>query len=391
MKKKNLRNEVKRFEFLIIMNKALIYYNELTAFSATEYLDDNRPVLSNSDLDIEKDIHDDYTRILNELKQGEALEDKMEENDKLLQLKNLLINIFQDVEKKVIILCQTRFNVKHLTRIIKEDSDLRFIKADFLIGQTDLTQKGQEKVLKKFGNDELNVLISTSIAEQGLNVPDCEIVIRYLYVTSDISRRQAHGRARKKNSKCYLIAEENTDHIYRDFRNKQREKEMDAALTTIMALGEEKFSAEVLKKIKILDEAAEFKKYHDRSNKNQVKSEDVQIFCKECHKELCLGSDIIKKGTDYICIHPEFKNKVFRVGTSKQIFRHDSNVALSRCNSPGCKNQFGAIKEYNSGKRLNGYVLSVKSILFVTERHSEKIQLKKWSQHFFHIIEESLT
>lgn len=77
---------------------------------------------------------------------------------------------------------------------------------------------------------------------------------------------------------------------------------------------------------KILDEAAEFKKYHDRSNKNQVKSEDVQIFCKECHKELCLGSDIIKKGTDYICIHPEFKNKVFRVGTSKQIFRHDSNV-----------------------------------------------------------------
>lgn len=254
-----------------------------------------------------------------------------------------------------------------------------------------MTQKEQEKVLKRFGNHDLNVLISTSIAEQGLNVPECEVVIRYLYVTSDISRRQAHGRARKKDSKCYLIAEENTDHIYRDHRNKQREKEMDDALTTIMTLGEEKFSEEVLKKIKILDEAAELKKCHDSSNKYKIQSEDVQIFCKECHQELCLGSDIIKKGTDYICIDPGFEDKVIRVSTTKQIFRYDSNVALARCNGHGCKNQFGAIKIYNSGKRLNGYVVSVKSILFRIEGHPEKIQLKKWSQHFFHINEESLT
>ncbi|CAE1304296.1 DHX58 [Acanthosepion pharaonis] len=313
--KKNIRDGVKIFEFLITMNKALIYYNELTAFSATVYLCESLPVPSLSDFKIEKDIHADYTRILSDLKEGAALEDKMEENDKLLQLKRLLTDIFKENPKtKVIILCQTRFNV----HLLRQRDPQKFISLFYFLIPWLLKQS--------VTFDDLNVLISTSIAEQGLNVPECEVVIRYLYVTSDISRRQAHGRARKKDSKCYLIAEENTDHIYRDHRNKQREKEMDDALTTIMTLGEEKFSEEVLKKIKILDEAAELKKCHDSSNKYKIQSEDVQIFCKECHQELCLGSDIIKKGTDYICIDPGFEDKVIRVSTTKQIFRYDSNV-----------------------------------------------------------------
>ena len=68
-------------------------------------------------------------------------------------------------------------------------------------------------------------------------------------MTSDISRRQAQGRARKENSQYYLIADENSDQTFRDCRNKEREKEMNSALLKVDDLGEENFQNEVTQKI----------------------------------------------------------------------------------------------------------------------------------------------
>ena len=55
------------------------------------------------------------------------------------------------------------------------------------------TQVKQDDVLKSFKDGKHKVIIATSVAEEGLDVPQCNWVIRYEHVTNSISRVQSRG------------------------------------------------------------------------------------------------------------------------------------------------------------------------------------------------------
>lgn len=51
-------------------------------------------------------------------------------------------------------------------------------------------QAEQKDVLKKFKTGEINLLIATTVAEEGLDIPACNFVIRYGLVTNEIAMIQ---------------------------------------------------------------------------------------------------------------------------------------------------------------------------------------------------------
>lgn len=61
--------------------------------------------------------------------------------------------------------------------------------------------------LAKFESGEVNLLIATSVAEEGMDIPDANCVIRFDAVLHAVSLVQGRGRARQKDSSLIVLSE----------------------------------------------------------------------------------------------------------------------------------------------------------------------------------------
>src|SRR5207247_2953383 len=57
-----------------------------------------------------------------------------------------------------------------------------------------LSQKDQVEILQKFRDGEVNVIVATSIGEEGLDIPQVDLVVFYEPVPSEIRTIQRRGR-----------------------------------------------------------------------------------------------------------------------------------------------------------------------------------------------------
>ena len=115
---------------------------------------------------------------------------------------------------KIIVFVRTRRMAHMLTNILKEDhninrkySPLKIVGQSGPFGMNWLNE--QDAIIEKFRNGNCNILVSTSVLEEGIDNPDCDVVIRFDGVKSLISFTQSKGRARKwVESKFYIIITE---------------------------------------------------------------------------------------------------------------------------------------------------------------------------------------
>ena len=56
-----------------------------------------------------------------------------------------------------------------------------------------MTQPQQEDVLQYFKGGKHKVLIATSVAEEGLDIRKCDLVLNYLHVSNMVGRIQTRG------------------------------------------------------------------------------------------------------------------------------------------------------------------------------------------------------
>src|SRR3989338_6099635 len=106
------------------------------------------------------------------------------------------------------------------------------INAKVFVGQakkanTGLSQKEQQEIMEQFKRGEINVISATSIAEEGLDIPEVHSVIFYEPIPSAIRKIQRAGRtARLMNGELIILLTLDTlDEIFY-YTSKSREKRM---------------------------------------------------------------------------------------------------------------------------------------------------------------------
>lgn len=145
---------------------------------------------------------------------------------KVLLLYQYLSMAFEKpTESRCIIFVTRRYTARLLAEFLKRVGTPH-LKLGVLIG-TRLGDPGDIKfsvrqqilTLSKFRKGELNCLIATSIAEEGLDVPDCNIIVRFDLYSTIIQYIQSRGRARHNSSKFYHFVEKDNPEHRQNVRN----------------------------------------------------------------------------------------------------------------------------------------------------------------------------
>ena len=122
----------------------------------------------------------------------------------------------RDSESRVIVFATFRDTVSALEIAIADLKDarpVRFVGQSSRGGSKGLSAKQQVERLDEFRDGSANVLVATSVGEEGLDIPSADLVIFYEPVTSEIRTIQRRGRTgrHREGEVVVLIAEETRD------------------------------------------------------------------------------------------------------------------------------------------------------------------------------------
>jgi len=142
---------------------------------------------------------------------------------------------------RIIVFTESRDTAEDLTDFLGEHFAVeRFVGQSDTEGSEGMTQTEQQDVLEGFRSGEFEVLVSTSVAEEGLDVPEVDLVLFYEPVPTAIRSIQRKGRTGRQTEGrvVVLIAEDTRDEAY-FWKARQDEKRMEEQLRSLKAVADD--------------------------------------------------------------------------------------------------------------------------------------------------------
>jgi Fanconi anemia group M protein len=151
-----------------------------------------------------------------------------EEHPKVIALLNIL---HKYSGRKAMVFAQYRSAVKMLVDVINGNG----MKSMPFVGKKDgVTQAQQKQVIQDFRDGKFDVLVSSSIGEEGIDIPGVDVVIFYEPIPNEIRNIQRKGRTGRfaQGDVYILVARGTKDQIYLKI-SEQREMKMYYLIKTI--------------------------------------------------------------------------------------------------------------------------------------------------------------
>ena len=318
-------------------------------------------------------------------------------NPLLMKVEECLFNHFsKNKESKAIFFVRDIKHTHYVTQWIKESAKLKaLIRPTAITGHSRkgaITKEDQKIALEEFrtkSSDGLNLLVSTSVLEEGLDVPECNMVIRFNLMSNEISQVQAQGRARAEGGVvCNIIATDSMVHSNYLINHGKREAATEA--TKILSSTKSIQKEELIElQRKILKDRAMRRRLSDL-NKRLWNMEDVTLHCSKCNNEICKASDVCMYGTDTTTPHyiiPSeliMNEKLKKVARKKPVKRESYELSRPfKIACVECSWEVGVVGRWRDGTQFP--LLKCEQFTFCNTFKNEKKRWKKWKDVSFEV------
>jgi Fanconi anemia group M protein len=222
------------------------------------------------------------------------------EHPKINKLMEIVKKELDESQKKIMIFTHYRDSGSKITKMLNEAG----YKSKLFVGQakkkdTGLTQKAQKEMIEEFSSGKFDVLVSSSVGEEGLDIPQVDIVLFYEPVPSAIRKIQRSGRTgRLEKGKIIMLITKNTiDEVYFHVaRNKERRMysaikdiKKDFTLNDMTNDNNKNIKKSSEKKITLNDYEDKYSA-NDSKQKEKRKNSDIKIYADYREK----GSNVLK-------------------------------------------------------------------------------------------------
>ncbi|NXF09822.1 DDX58 helicase, partial [Smithornis capensis] len=369
-------------EHLRKFNDALIISEDARIEDALTYLSDFFTNVKNGPYtELEKQLTAKFQEKEPEL--TALSKDESNENPKLEELASILDEAYRyNPQTRAILFAKTRALAVALKKWLEANPLLNHIKTDvvFLVIQffvtVGMTLPMQKGVLDAFKSDkDSRLLIATSVADEGIDISECNLVVLYEYFGNVTKMIQVRGRGRARDSKCILVTSK-IEVVENEKQNHYKEEMMNAAIEKLQSWDETTFAR------KIHDLQMKEKVLRDCRKKETIKHEVVEgkknLLCGKCKSFACCMDDIrIIKESHHTVLGDAFKERYITKPHQKpQQYDEFEKKSKMHCRETTCQHDWGITVKYKTFDNLP--VIKIKSFVVEDTETGTQMNLQKW-------------
>jgi len=219
----------------ILHAKDLLETQDITLFKS--FLDRIKYKASMDILSAKRIINSEHFNHINSVIESE--EQIKFSHPKLKKIISIIKEEFEEFDnKKILVFTQYREMAEFLKNLLQKEFNNQ-LKIEKFIGQATkmddigYSQRLQIEILEKFREGLINILIATSVAEEGLDIPNVDAIIFFEPVPSEIRLIQRRGRTgRYAPGRCYILVTEETVDVPFYIVARRKERSMNSILST---------------------------------------------------------------------------------------------------------------------------------------------------------------
>eukprot|EP00850_Spirogloea_muscicola_P011085 SM000067S20362 [mRNA] locus=s67:600775:612007:+ [translate_table: standard] len=92
-----------------------------------------------------------------------------------------------------------------LSKLLSRIECLAFLRCTYITGQSAMSQKHQQRAIDGFRKGEIDLLVSTDVSEEGVDIAACQAVVRFDLPKTVRGQIQSRGRARRPGSDYIIL------------------------------------------------------------------------------------------------------------------------------------------------------------------------------------------
>ncbi|CAG2229008.1 IFIH1 [Mytilus edulis] len=203
-----------------------------------------------------------------------------------------------------------------------------------------LSETEKKELLEDFRSHKIKLLVATSVGSEGIDVPECNIVMKYNYSGNEINIIQMRGRTRKAGGQAIYISDQSV--LRRDLVSMEKAAVMHRALDELKQKGKEEIRKMILTEQKNDLQHQEEQERKLRELQNQKKRGFFKLVCATC-KETEINGDNIKlyKQNHHVAAEREFLDRVKKEDIKEEKINQMIRKSIIYCKK--CPQKLGKI------------------------------------------------